>query len=257
MPILLLIRHATNDFVKTGRLPGQSPNIHLNAEGQAQAEALGRFLTQHKLSAVYSSHLERAIETAWRIAAPQGLGITVRPDLADTHAGDFTGKTVKELAESPETKDAWTVIVEKPSEGKLPNGESLLDMQRRIVAALDQICAAHPDPQPDQRTTGSGNAGAGNAGAAPEHEGQGNPAATSLPSPPTPPVVAVVMHADPIKAALAHYLGMPFDNFQRLATAPASIQAVMVATHAKPPMNVSVMSVNATVPVVREQDARR
>ena len=41
MPLLLLIRHGENDFVKTGKLPGQSAGIHLNERGLNQAQALG------------------------------------------------------------------------------------------------------------------------------------------------------------------------------------------------------------------------
>ncbi len=211
MPILLLIRHGTNDYVKTGRLPGQAPNIHLNDEGRAQAEALAKLLESQKIAAVYSSHLERAIETAWRIAAPRNLPVLIRPALADTHTGDYTGKTTKELGELPEFKEIWKVIVEKPSEGRLPNGESLLDMQKRVVAELERICAAYPDPEPPEAKP----AGEKPAGA-PEPERQ------------PPAVIAVVMHNDPIKAAIAHYLGMPFDNFQRLGTSPASLSTVMV-----------------------------
>ena len=41
MPLLLLIRHGENDFVKTGKLPGQSAGIHLNERGLNQVRALG------------------------------------------------------------------------------------------------------------------------------------------------------------------------------------------------------------------------
>lgn len=214
MPILLLIRHATNDFVKTGRLPGQSPNIHLNEEGLAQASSLGAALSRRPITAVYSSQLERAIETAWRVAAPRGLPVLIRPALADTDAGAFTGRLIKELAEGEATKDAWKVIVEKPTEGRLPGGEALTDMQRRVVEALDRIIAAHPDPTPEK-----------------DEHGNAKPA--------EPAVVAVVMHADPIKAALAHYLGMPFDHFQRLGVSPASISAVMVGEQHTAVLNIN------------------
>ena len=117
MPILLLIRHATNDFVKTGRLPGHSPNIHLNEEGIAQAVALTQALSKRKLHAVYASHLERAIETAFRVAAPHGLPVSIRPAMADIDNGDFTGKSIKDISEGEATKDLWKVVVEKPSDG--------------------------------------------------------------------------------------------------------------------------------------------
>lgn len=206
MPLLLLIRHGTNNFVKEGRIPGQMPNIHLNAEGIAQAEALAKLLEKQPINVVYASQLERAIETAWRIAGPRGLPIHIRLTLADTDTGDFTAKTSKELSESPETKEIWKTIVEKPSEGKLPNGESLVEMQQRVVGELARIIAAHPDPETPKPV-------------------EGQP-----PVPPPPPmVIAVVMHADPIKAAIANFLGVPFDNFQRIGTSPASVSTVMVS----------------------------
>ena len=206
MPLLLLIRHGTNNFVKEGRIPGQAPNIHLNPEGIAQAEALAKLLEKQPISVVYASQLERAIETAWRIAGPRGLPIHIRPALADTDTGDFTAKTSKELSEAPETKEIWKTIVEKPSEGRLPNGESLVEMQQRVVGELARICAAHPDPEMPKPI-------------------EGQP-----PAPPPPPtVIAVVMHADPIKASIANFLGVPFDNFQRIGTSPASVSTIMVS----------------------------
>ena len=235
MPILLLIRHATNDFVKTGRLPGHSPNIHLNEEGIAQAVALTQALSKRKLHAVYASHLERAIETAFRVAAPHGLPVNIRPAMADIDNGDFTGKSIKDISEGETTKDLWKVVVEKPSDAKFPNGEGMLDMQARVVGALEAIAAAHPDlvvedkdaPKPDE------------------------PAADTTAEPKAPKmeqqVVAVVAHADVIKAALAHYLGMPFDLFQRLGTSPASVSTVMLHTDEKTgKQHIMVLSVNVT-----------
>ena len=228
MPVLLLIRHGTNDFVKDGRLPGQAPNIHLNEEGRAQADALGKLLDKQPVAAVYSSQLERAIETAWRIAAPRGLPIHIRPTLADTHTGDYTARTVKELSEAHETKDNWKTIVEKPSEGKMPNGESLLDMQQRVVAELEHICALYPDPEPPKPDE-SKNSEVSDVDVSEVKVGDSSQPPKPEKEPQPPSVIAVVMHSDPIKAAIAHYLGMPFDNFQRLGTSPASVSTVMVA----------------------------
>ncbi|HJS17479.1 MAG TPA: histidine phosphatase family protein, partial [Anaerolineales bacterium] len=68
MSLLLLIRHGENDFVKTGKLPGQSAGIHLNERGQKQAQALGEALKSVPIKSIYSSPLERAMETAEPIA---------------------------------------------------------------------------------------------------------------------------------------------------------------------------------------------
>jgi probable phosphoglycerate mutase len=216
MPILLLIRHATNDFVKTGRLPGQTPNIHLNEEGRKQAEALGELIGKRPIDAVYSSQLERAIETAWRIAGPKQMPIFIRPALADINNGDFTGKVIKDLSEGETTKDIWKVVVETPSKAAFPNGEAMIDMQKRVVDALEAIIAAHPDVEVPPE---------------PAKEGEEKKAESGEKAPEVkkrPQVVAIVAHADVIKAALAHYLDMPFDSFQKLGVAPASVSTVMV-----------------------------
>lgn len=211
MPVLLLIRHATNDFVKSGRLPGQSPNIHLNEEGRRQAEALGDALRPRNIDAVYASQLERAIETAWRIAAPRAQAILIRPGIADINNGTFTGRVLKELAEGEDTKEIWKVVVETPSAAAFPGGEAMLAMQQRVVGQLEAIARAHPDvdePLSEEALK----------------EAKPDDPKTRK----RPQTVAVVMHADPIKAALAHFLGMPFDNFQRLMVAPASYSTVML-----------------------------
>lgn len=207
MPILLLIRHATNDFVKTGRLPGHHPNIHLNEEGRNQAEALGQYLKSRPITALYSSQLERAIETAWRLAKIHQLPIHIDNDLADTDTGEYTGRVIKELSEQEASKAIWKQIVEKPSLGQLPGGESLLGMQQRVVAALQRIIERYPDPKPTPAE-----------GATPDAKS----------APPAPAIIAVVMHADPIKAALAHFLGMPFDYFQRVGVSPASVSTIVI-----------------------------
>jgi probable phosphoglycerate mutase len=60
MTEFLLIRHATNDFVKTGKLAGWTPGVHLNEDGRNQAAALGASLAKTSLAAIYASPLERA-----------------------------------------------------------------------------------------------------------------------------------------------------------------------------------------------------
>lgn len=239
MPILLLVRHATNDFVKTGRLPGQTPNIHLNEEGRKQAEALGESLKKHRLDAVFSSQLERAIETAWRIAAPHGLPILIRPALADINNGDFTGQEIKKLSEDEATKALWKVVVETPSQATFPNGEAMLDMQRRVIGALEAIIAAHPDvelpPEAEIAETSESRILSPDSGEK-SHESADQSTIENRKSEipkKRPQIVAVVAHADVIKAALAHYLDMPFDSFQKLGVQPASVSAVMIMTDDK------------------------
>ncbi|HEY6040501.1 MAG TPA: histidine phosphatase family protein, partial [Anaerolineae bacterium] len=91
MSIILLIRHATTDYVKNGILAGLLPGIHLNAEGQRQADELGKRLAQVPLHAIYSSPIDRAVDTAKAIAVCQKLDVAIREGLSEADCGDWTG----------------------------------------------------------------------------------------------------------------------------------------------------------------------
>src|SRR5512147_148408 len=97
MPLLLLIRHGENDYVKTGRAAGRKPGVHLNERGREQAEALGKALANIPLKAIYSSPLERALETAEPIASAHKLEIQTEAGLLESDIGKWQGKSWKVL----------------------------------------------------------------------------------------------------------------------------------------------------------------
>jgi probable phosphomutase (TIGR03848 family) len=141
MTTLLLIRHATNDWVRKGLLAGWTPGVHLNEEGRTQAQALGQRLESSKLDAIYSSPLERAIETAEAVATPQGLSVQINEGIGEVQYGAWNGQSLRKLSRKP----LWTSVQIYPSGTRFPNGETLGEMQARVVAALDQIRRAHPE----------------------------------------------------------------------------------------------------------------
>jgi len=137
---LILIRHATNDWVRKGLLAGWTPGVHLNQEGRAQAQALGARLASISLDAVYSSPLERALETAQAVAAPHNLEVQTREKIGEVQYGDWNGQPLKKLSKQP----LWTLVQVYPSGTRFPGGETIGEMQARVVAALDEIRSAHP-----------------------------------------------------------------------------------------------------------------
>lgn len=141
MTQLLLIRHAVNDWVGTNRLAGWTPGVHLNEEGRRQAEALSRRLAKVKLEAIYSSPLERTVETAEIIARPHGLPICIREGIGEARYGEWTGQKLEDLAKT----ELWSVVQFHPSGARFPGGETLREMQARAVAEIDAIRVEHPD----------------------------------------------------------------------------------------------------------------
>ena len=141
MTQLLLIRHAVNDYVKTHRLAGWTPGVHLNEDGRAQAVALGKRLANVPIHAMYSSPLERTVETAQAIIEHHAdLKLQLLEDVGEVRYGDWTGEEIRKLAQ----RKMWRVIQFFPSRASFPNGEAMRDVQHRAVNALDRLVQQHP-----------------------------------------------------------------------------------------------------------------
>jgi broad specificity phosphatase PhoE len=184
MPIFLLIRHGENDFIKQARLPGRLPDIHLNKRGRDQAKALSEKFRNYPIRAIYSSPLERAVETAEPLARSLDLPIQLRPALMDIDVGEWAGIQISKLRKLP----LWKLVQEQPSQARFPGGESFLELQEHLVSEIETILGAHKNRD----------------------------------------ILAVVFHSDPIKLVLAHYLGLPLDNFQKLTVAAGSVSILVL-----------------------------
>jgi probable phosphomutase (TIGR03848 family) len=140
MRLLLLLRHAVTDHTGA-RLSGWMPGLHLSEEGRQQARALAERLGPVPVDALYASPLERCQETAAAIADARGLVVESLEDVGEVKYGDWTGRTLKELAREP----LWKVVQATPSAARFPEGESLYQMQARAVQAVERLRAAHPE----------------------------------------------------------------------------------------------------------------
>jgi probable phosphomutase (TIGR03848 family) len=138
---LLLIRHGENDWVGTDRLAGRTPDVHLNEKGRQQASNLGTLLTKQPIAAIYSSPLERCLETAQPLAQALGQPVITETDLLEVDYGEWRGANLKELAKLPE----WHMVQHFPSIFRFPGGETLREVQSRAIQALERICSRHPN----------------------------------------------------------------------------------------------------------------
>ncbi len=141
MTYILLIRHAVNDFVKTGKLAGRTPGVHLNDDGKAQAEALGKRLAPTKLNQIISSPLDRTMETAQAVAAHHPhLEIQLNDEIGEVDYGDWQGASIGSLRH----RKMWNVIQEYPTRAYFPNGETMRNVQTRAVNEIERLTANHP-----------------------------------------------------------------------------------------------------------------
>jgi len=138
--LVLLVRHGRTPT--TGRiLPGRAPGLHLAEAGLREAETVAdRIARMPAVTAVYSSPMERARETADRIGAARGVAVVVEPDLSECDNGAWTGAELRALAKTPE----WRIVQRHPSGFRFPQGESFIEMQTRVTSALARLVARHP-----------------------------------------------------------------------------------------------------------------
>ena len=140
MTTLLLIRHAMTAMVDRA-ISGWMPGVHLNETGRVQALELAERLAQAPLAAIYSSPLERALETAEPLAERIGLKIQVRDEAGEVRFGEWTGCTLQELAGNP----LWQRFNSFRSLTRIPGGEMMAETQTRMVALLEELRLIHPD----------------------------------------------------------------------------------------------------------------
>jgi probable phosphoglycerate mutase len=182
--LVLLVRHGLT-AVTGSVLSGWTPGVTLDDRGLRQAEALAARLAPVPLDAIVTSPLDRCAQTAGAIAASRPATPFHRDErLGECKYGDWTGKPLKKLAKEP----LWRVVQQHPSAVRFPGpeGESMLDMQHRAVAAVrDWNSRLGPDA-----------------------------------------AYLVCSHGDVIKAIVTDALGLHLDQCQRIQADPCSLTVI-------------------------------
>lgn len=135
-----LVRHGQTDWNLEGRYQGQS-DVPLNENGRLQARTLAQLLQGQNFTAVYTSDLQRARETAEIAAAI--FGLTAIPDLRlrEIHQGEWEGQLVEVIKAL--YAGLWQQRSVDPASIRPPGGETVEEVARRVYAALDDIARQH------------------------------------------------------------------------------------------------------------------
>ena len=139
MTRFLLIRHATTDSVGK-RLSGRKPGVHLNEQGQEEAKNLAERLIHVPIAAIYSSPLERALETAEPVATSHHLQTIICEDFLEINFGEWTDLSFEELQNEPQ----FQRFNNFRSTTRIPGGELMPEAQTRFIAGLQKLCLQHP-----------------------------------------------------------------------------------------------------------------
>jgi broad specificity phosphatase PhoE/ribonuclease HI len=140
---MLLLRHGQTALSVEKRFSGIGDPA-LTEAGRAQAAAAAVRLSRSDATAVASSPLRRARETAALVAEALGLDVVVEPDLRETDFGDWEGYTFAEVKQKwPRELDAWLA---DPAVAP-PFGESFADTAVRVRKARDRLLASYGGQQ--------------------------------------------------------------------------------------------------------------
>jgi probable phosphoglycerate mutase len=137
---LCFVRHGETDWNAEQRMQGHK-DLPLNADGLAQAEEASSYFIGLPVSAIYSSDLLRAQQTARPIAAALKLAVTLLPELRERNYGRCEGMIRHEVA-ARYPEDALA-LRERHADYVLPNGESLRQHHKRILDCVARLATEH------------------------------------------------------------------------------------------------------------------
>ncbi|HEY0365991.1 MAG TPA: histidine phosphatase family protein [Pyrinomonadaceae bacterium] len=143
MPLLtnvLLIRHGQSKGNAERRFGGHTATP-LSARGRNQADATARTLQSESITAIYSSDLARAIETAKPLANITGLPVNGTTAFRERDVGVMEGLTFEDAAQ--EHPDQYAALLRRDFEYVLIGGESYRQLLDRARQRLDEIIEEH------------------------------------------------------------------------------------------------------------------
>ncbi len=194
MTTFFLIRHASCRGVGQ-TLWGRTPGICLNEKGEMQAQRLADRFKNIQLDAIYSSPLERTLQTATAIAQSMKLEVKKSTAANEINFGEWSGKNFDELSSDCQ----WRRFNSHRSMTMIPGGESFLEVQNRIIKEIEELAAHHGKAK-----------------------------------------IAIVSHADVIRAAVAYFAATPIDMIERFEISPCSVSVVAVG-----PDNATLLTINS------------
>ncbi len=139
---LLLVRHGRTAWNREVRFRGRL-DLPLDDLGQAQAQAAAEVVRARwpDAAAIYSSPLQRALQTGEPIGAALGLPVQPHQGLVDIHYGDWTGHSPAEIEQrEPERYRLWRTA---PQDVVFPDGEGLAQVRERLLGLLEEMARNH------------------------------------------------------------------------------------------------------------------
>ena len=137
---VLLVRHGQSEGNAARRFGGHTATP-LSSRGRRQANATAQALKDEELTAIYSSDLARAVETAEPLAKLTGLTVNTTKAFRERSVGVMEGLTFEDAAQ--QHPDQYAALLRRDFEHVLTGGESYRQLLDRAWQKLDEVIAQH------------------------------------------------------------------------------------------------------------------
>ena len=131
---ILFCRHGETEWNRSRRIMG-TLDVPLSETGRRQCERLGAMLQDLAIERIVSSPLARASETARILSGLLDVEVSYDDDLEEVRFGCWQGKTYEEIFPDP----VYVEFARDPVGCATPGGETVRDVQRRGLAAVDRL----------------------------------------------------------------------------------------------------------------------
>ncbi len=136
--IVFLVRHAAHELVDRV-LVGRTQAVGLSMRGFQQARLLARHFARQQITCVQSSPQLRARQTAQVIADATRVPVESAADVDEVDLGVWTGRAFADLEKDPN----WLRWNAQRGAARVPGGESMREVQHRMLAHLAGLCTRH------------------------------------------------------------------------------------------------------------------
>ncbi len=140
MTTLIIVRHGETDWNVEGRWQGQI-DVPLNANGHHQAQRMAESLVHAPITAIYSSDLRRASETAGYLARKFNLPVQTDARLREIHQGVWQGLRISEIQSN--YRSEFQSREKSPLQVAPPGGETVLQVGERLISFLADLIPSH------------------------------------------------------------------------------------------------------------------
>jgi probable phosphoglycerate mutase len=136
--LVYLVRHGHSTANQKNILAGRDNSVALSTQGKNDALELAESLRSIEFAAVYSSPLRRCLETMQPVMSGRKAQLVEKVELIEMEYGEWSGSKISTLARKP----LWKTIQSTPSQVRFPGGESFMEMNSRIVDAVQVLAKA-------------------------------------------------------------------------------------------------------------------